>query len=159
MARNTSQPQSALAVQLVSGTLVLSPIIQFAVLAALSLSGVMPEEGFASLGLPEGVLGGAAVVYAFVAAGLSFAVRPRIENTMVTQAGPVLAGRMRTVLVSMAICESGAVVGFAVGLIGGGLLWPGIAMGIAVLGCARHFPSRQWLEMPAPGEGGRDAGA
>lgn len=158
MQTDTNEPQSPFTVQVVSVAVILSPVIQFAVLAVLRLGEIMPEEGFAPVGLSDGLMGGAAVVWALMAAGVSFAVRPRLESVLMRQAGPGLGARMRTILFAMAICESGAVLGFVVGLIGGGLLWPGMAMGISVLGCARHFPSRQWLEAPVPSEGDRDAG-
>ena len=122
------------------------PLIYMVLAAALKRAGVIPEGGMGDID-PEAVpmVSLALVIGGTVSSTTSMAVKKVLLKSLDAR-GQDAAARFKVALTSMAISESGAVMGLALMLLTGDLLYGGLLCGLSFAITCFHFPSRSWLE-------------
>jgi hypothetical protein len=122
------------------------PVLYMAVAVVLKQTEVLTATGMGNLdpvsGLPItlavvvlGTLSSTASILVKVLLLRSFPVQDRTPDV-----------RFKATLITMAVSESGAVMGLTLILITGSLLYGGLLCGLSFAVTCFHFPSRYWLE-------------
>ena len=132
--------------RLICGAITAMPLIYMVLAVAIKRAGVIPETGVGNFD-PAATM---PISLALVAAGTvasvaSIAIKKLVLRTVDVQAQDA-AARFKATLVSMAISESGAVIGLTLMLLTGDLLYGGLLCGLSFAVTCFHFPSRYWLE-------------
>lgn len=143
----TAQAQDRTAsYQLACGVITAMPLIYMVLALALKKVGIIPEGGIGNLD-PEAVptVSLALVIGGTVTSITSMTVKKFLLQSMNAQ-GQDAAARFKVALISMAISESGAVMGLALMLLTGDLLYGALLCGLSFAITCFHFPSRYWLE-------------
>ena len=120
------------------------PLFYAAILVALRVGGILPVTGFGEI---EG-LEAQTLAYIFLAAGVGTSLASIFFKKLMIQtvSGPVDANRrFQTVLVAMAIAESGALLGFVFVLLTGQVIYGALLGALSFAVSCFHFPSRRWL--------------
>ena len=114
------------------------------VVAALKLGGSLPEGGLAALPAETAT----PLSLALLAAGIGSSLLSIVlkKALLKSQQDDSPGGRFKGVLVSMAVSESGAVMGLVLMLLTGNLLYGSLLCGLSFAVTCFHFPSRYWLE-------------
>jgi hypothetical protein len=143
VAQQRSAPGSS-SYQVICGAVAAAPLVYMGVAAGLKFGGVMPEEGLAALP-PESAM---IIPLVLLAAGTLSSVFSIVVRKLLMKSQPTgqPAERFRIVLVSMAVSESGAVMGLVLMLLTGNLLYGGLLCGLSFAVTCFHFPSRHWLD-------------
>ena len=135
--------QQILQAQIVAVAIIASPLIYTVVCVLLQQFSMPPGEGFVFKSSEVSPLIGVACaglgVFLVVAA---FYMRSFLERQ---NANPSLEGRMRTMMICMAIAEQGGVLGIVYFLLSGRLPEALVTFAIAFVGSALLFPTRDWL--------------
>jgi ABC-type sulfate transport system permease subunit len=132
--------------QLVCGVIMMTPILYVVLATVLRSAGVIPDTGIADSD-PEAV---PVVSLALLMGGTVSSITSLGIKTLLLRAsdahrqGP--GARFKVALISMAISESGAVMGLVLILLTGDLLFGGLLCGLSFAVTCFHFPSRHWLE-------------
>jgi len=132
--------------QLACGIITAMPLVYMVLAAGLRNAGVIPEGGIGEID-PTSVpiLSLALLIGGTVSSTSSIAVKKILLKSSVLQ-GQDAAARFKVALTSMAISESGAVMGLALMLLTGDLLYGGLLCGLSFAITCFHFPCRYWLE-------------
>ena len=148
MSDNTLAPGEVLRARIVAAAIAACPLIYAVVVVALDLAGSMPEDGFVGLGpsLAQ-LLGLLFLAMAVVFAVGSFPIRAFLVAH--EPAGAGIPARIRSMLVAMAVCEAGAVLGLVHAMLAGLTLHAWLLWAVSIAGCILLFPTRAWLERPA----------
>ncbi|MCH7958554.1 MAG: hypothetical protein IID08_00390 [Candidatus Hydrogenedentes bacterium] len=113
---------------------------------ALVLFDVMPSGGYMDVSENIGVaLNGMMIVAGILSAGASFPLK-RVLASRIDPERPGGPSRFQVALISMAMAETGGVLGLVAVLLTGELGAAGILWGVAVGAGVFHFPTRAWLE-------------
>jgi len=134
------------AYRLICGAITAMPVLYMAVAVVLKHTEVVTATGMGNLdpvsGLPItlavivlGTLSSTASILVKVLLLRSFPVQDRTPEV-----------RFKATLITMAVSESGAVMGLTLILITGSLLYGGLLCGLSFAVTCFHFPSRYWLE-------------
>ena len=130
--------------QLVCAAVAVAPLIYMVVLTVLKFSGTLPDGGMGDISSEAATPLSLALLFGgFVASSSSLVLKKIILRGQGTDSPE---GRFKAVLVSMAIAESGAVMGLVLTLLTGDLLYGGLLCGLSFAVTCFHFPSRYWLE-------------
>lgn len=130
----------------ICGTITAMPLLYMVIAVAMKYAGAIPERGIGEFD-PQMVT---PISLALVAGGtgsslVSLVAKKLVLSTMGPESGNA-AARFKATLVAMAISESGAVIGLALMLLTGDLLYGGLLCGLSFAITCFHFPSRYWLE-------------
>ena len=132
--------------QLACGVIMIMPLFYMVLAATLKSAGVIPEVGIGDIA-PEAV---PTVSLALLIGGTVSSTASLGIKKVLLRASDVLdrdaAARFKVALISMAISESGAVMGLVLILLTGDLLYGGLLCGLSFAITCFHFPSRHWLE-------------
>jgi hypothetical protein len=131
---------------MICGAITAMPVLYMAVAVVLKQTEVLTATGMGNLdpvsGLPItlavvvlGTLSSTASILVKVLLLRSFPVQDRTPDV-----------RFKATLITMAVSESGAVMGLTLILITGSLLYGGLLCGLSFAVTCFHFPSRYWLE-------------
>jgi hypothetical protein len=131
---------------MICGVITAMPVLYMAVAVVLKQTEVLTATGMGNLdpvsGLPItlavvvlGTLSSTASILVKVLLLRSFPVQDRTPDV-----------RFKATLITMAVSESGAVMGLTLILITGSLLYGGLLCGLSFAVTCFHFPSRYWLE-------------
>jgi hypothetical protein len=131
---------------MICGVITAMPVLYMAVAVVLKQTEVLTATGMGNLdpvsGLPItlavvvlGTLSSTASILIKVLLLRSFPVQDRTPDV-----------RFKATLITMAVSESGAVMGLTLILITGSLLYGGLLCGLSFAVTCFHFPSRYWLE-------------
>lgn len=130
--------------QLVCAAIAVAPLAYMAAITALQFSGGLPENGFGDLPEETAFMLSLALLGGGILSSLSsIALKKTI---LASQENDSPEGRFKGVLVSMAVSESGAVMGLVLMLLTGNLLYGSLLCGLSFAVTCFHFPSRYWLE-------------
>lgn len=132
--------------QLACGVITVMPLIYMVLAAALKNVGIIPEGGIGDID-PEAVpiVSLALVIGGTVSSTASITVKKILLKSL-DGGGQDAGARFKVALISMAISESGAVMGLALMLLTGDLLYGGLLCALSFAITCFHFPSRYWLE-------------
>lgn len=136
--------------RVICGVVATMPLIYMLAALALRQFAVIPESGIG--GFESQMVMPLSLTLTF--AGISVSItsifaKKALLRTLVS--GPQDAGmRFKAALISMAISESGAVIGLVLILLTGDLLFGGLLCGLSFAVTCFHFPSRYWLEQGEP---------
>ena len=148
MSGNTLAPDEMLRARLVAAAVAACPLIYAVVVVALDFTGSMPKGGFVGLEPSLAQLLG----FLFLVMAVVFAVGSFPFRTFLVAHEPASGGipaRIRSMLVAMALCEAGAVLGLVHALLAGLTLHAWLLWAVSIAGCILLFPTRAWLEKPA----------
>lgn len=134
------------AYRLICGVITAMPVLYMALAVVLKQTEVLTDAGMGNLdpvsGLPItlavivlGTLSSTASILVKVLLLRSFPAQDRTPDV-----------RFKATLITMAVSESGAVMGLTLILITGSLLYGGLLCGLSFAVTCFHFPSRYWLE-------------
>ena len=139
-----SQGPGAAQYQIICGAVAVAPLVYMGVVAALKFGGTLPEEGLAGMP-PESAM---PLTIALLATGTLSSLASIVLKKILVKSQPddAPASRFKGVLVSMAVSESGAVMGLVLMLLTGNLLFGSLLCGLSFAVTCFHFPSRFWLE-------------
>lgn len=136
--------------RLICGVITSMPLFYMLVAYMLRFLGALPDGGLGEFG-PEAE---PIIAIALIAAGVSSSVLSLflkkfiLARVTVENAGP--RERFQATLVSLAVAESGAVLGLLMMLLLGNPLYGGLLCGLSFAVACFHFPSRYWLEQGDP---------
>ncbi len=141
--QDKSQPVSVPQAQAIAAAIAAAPVVYFIVCLLLDQFVLEEPGGFAGMtGVPSGVLLGFGLI---TACGMAL-VAPKMRDAVIAQSGKSLEVKIRAVILSMALAETGAVFGVVYFLLTGNFLLSLIPMAIAFVGTLFLFPSRRWLQ-------------
>lgn len=130
--------------QLIAFAIAAAPPVYMLVTLVMKLSGALPENGFVEFPADIAPLISLALLGAGVVAPLtSFFLKPVLMAQQRQTSTP--PGRFHVALVSMALSESGAVLGLVLMLMTGNLLYGGLLCGLSFAVTCFHIPGRHWL--------------
>ncbi len=142
-AQDKSQPVSVPQAQVVAAAIAAAPVVYFIVCLLLDQLVLEEPGGFIGMtGVPSGVLFGFGLI---TACGMAL-VAPRMRDAIIAQSGKSLEIKIRAVILSMGLAETGAVFGLLYFLLTGNFILSLIPMAIAFVGTLLLFPSRRWLQ-------------
>ena len=146
MTPSNSPEPTPLVVQIVVAAVAASNVVYLVLGVLLKL--YVFEEGQGFTEMPEGALSILGPVLLVVGAASSFGSIPfcRLLEPRFLAAGDGIQARLRLLLVSMAVAESGAIMGLVYVMLSGRLNIPLVLWGCALAASIHHFPSRAWLE-------------
>lgn len=149
MSARSTQDRTA-SYQLACGTIMSMPLIYMILAAALKNAGILPPGGIGDIGAETvPVISLALLVGGTVSSTASIAVKKILLKSF-GERGQDAGARFKIALISMALSESGAVIGLALMLLTGDLLYGGLLCGLSFAITCFHFPSRHWLEQGNP---------
>lgn len=135
--------------QLIAFAIAAAPPVYMLVIIVMKLSGALPENGLGGLSPDVAPLISLALLGIGVVAPLtSFFLKPVLVAQQQQASTP--SSRFHVVLVSMALSESGAVLGLVLMLMTGNLLYGSLLCGLSFAITCFHIPGRHWL---ASGDG------
>lgn len=143
MSHNPETPSSSATQQLVCAGILAMPVSYMVVAAALRFGQVLPEKGLGELDEQTTLL----LTAVFLVVSVSTSVFSMVFKKM-RLAHPDLdqGGRFQTILVAMAMSESGAALGLVLMLLTGNVLYGSLLCGLSFAITCFHFPRRHWLE-------------
>jgi hypothetical protein len=149
MSARSTQDRTA-SYQLACGTITAMPLIYMVLATALKNAGIIPPGGLGDFD-PEAVpiISMALLVGGTVSSTASIAVKKILLKTLEAR-GQDAGARFKIALISIALSESGAVMGLALMLLTGDLRYGGLLCGLSFAITCFHFPSRYWLEQGNP---------
>lgn len=132
--------------RLICGAITTMPILYMGVAIALLKAEVISPQGMGNLDPASGLpitLG--VIVLGTLTSTASILVKVLLLRSIAVQdRTPEI--RFRATLITMAVSETGAVMGLTLTLITGNLLFGGLLCGLSFAITCFHFPSRYWLE-------------
>lgn len=146
MQPESPQEPTPLQVQIIAGAVAASTVIYMIVVMLMRVTGSMPEQGFGGVEPALATITGVAFLTAGVLGVCAAFLIRKICMAQLSSGKDTLAVRFRIVLVTMAICESAAILGLVHVLLCGNLTFAWILWGIALGGSILLFPTRVWLE-------------
>jgi len=145
MSDEPPQPAAPLQAQLVAAGVALTTVIYMIVVMLLRATDALPDGGYVGLE-PEvaNAMGIILLVLGTAGVAASLPVRRFLVRRLTPESDNINA-RMRILLITMAICESSAIYGLVLALMGGLNTTVWILWGLSVAGHILLFPSRSWL--------------
>ena len=131
--------------QLACGVITAMPLFYMVLAVLLKQVGVIPENGIGDIDpAAPPVLSLALLACGTLSSTASIMIKKLLLKAPFSQVSDA-GGRFKIALISMAISESGAVMGLGLMLLTGDLLYGGLLCGLSFAITCFHFPSRYWL--------------